>query len=169
MKHPLHTHRDAEFSLSGLVETAAGLLSTAPPPTDGRVQPLPDARTVRYYQSSGLVDRPARYAGRQARYAYRHLVQVLAVKLLQRHGQRLATIQRGLVGRTTAQLEAAVIDGLGAPDTAPAPPVPSSPTPRHLLSVALAPGVIVLVDPEVVDEPEALIAHLVRHFPGVSS
>ncbi len=49
-------------------------------PEDQRVRAVPDARTVRYYQSIGLVDRPER-EGREAVYRWRHLLQVVAVKL----------------------------------------------------------------------------------------
>ena len=122
MTHPLTRLRDAELSLEELVQAASDLLAAAPEPADARVQPLPDARTIRYYQTSGLVDRPLRYAGREARYGYRHLLQVLAVKLLQRHGHRLARIQNALAGLTDDRLQSAVIDGLGT-DPSPRPPL----------------------------------------------
>ena len=40
---------------------------------DGRVAPVPDARTVRYYTTLGLVDRP-RIVDREARYGQRHVL-----------------------------------------------------------------------------------------------
>jgi len=170
MSHPLFQHREHELSLDDLVQAASALLQTAPEPTDGRVQPLPDRRTIRYYQSSGLVDRPLRYQGRQARYGYRHLLQVLTVKLLQRQGSRLARIQSALAGLSSARLESAVLDGLqlpGSASSAPAAP-PAADSPRALVSVALAPGVVVTVDPALVADPQGLVARLHHALSGGS-
>lgn len=160
MNDDLTRLKTADLSLQELVEACAALLSRAPIPDDGRVQAVPDARTVRYYQSSGLVDRPLRYDGRQARYGWRHVLQVLAVKLLQLQGQRLGTIQRALAGQSDARLEAAVRDGLSL-TPCPPEPAPSSPVPpRQLVSVALAPGVVLTLDPDVVSDPDAVVGLL---------
>jgi len=72
---------------------------------DGRVAPVPDARTVRYYATLGLVDRP-RILDREARYGPRHVLQLAAIKRLQVEGARLADIQRRLYGRSDAELRA---------------------------------------------------------------
>src|SRR5256714_14029154 len=79
-----------------------GLLGAA---ADGRVSAAPDARTVRYYTTLGLLDRP-RIEGRQARYAERHLLQLLAIKALQALDLPLAEIQQRLYGRSDAELKA---------------------------------------------------------------
>lgn len=76
-------------------------------PGDGRVSAVPDPRTIRYYTTLGLLDRPG-IAGRQARYGARHALQLLAVKALQRASLPLAEIQARLYGRTDAELEAIV-------------------------------------------------------------
>src|ERR1700693_4794234 len=81
-----------------------GLLGAAP---DARVSPAPDARTVRYYTTLGLIDRP-RIEGRQAQYAERHLLQLLAIKALQALELPLAQIQQRLYGRSDAELKALV-------------------------------------------------------------
>src|SRR2546423_9398499 len=78
-----------------------GLLGAA---ADGRVSAAPDARTVRYYTTLGLLDRPA-IIGRQARYSARHLHQLLAIKALQAAGLPLAQIQERLFGRSDAELQ----------------------------------------------------------------
>ena len=111
-----HADADAdELSLDGLLAAArdrlekAGLASANG--DDGRVSPLPDARTVRYYATLGLVDRPA-IQGKAARYARRHLLQVLAIKALQAAGLRLADVQQRLYGRSNRELEAIVEAGL---------------------------------------------------------
>ena len=72
---------------------------------DGRVSPVPDARTVRYYTTLGLVDRP-RIVDREARYRQRHILQLAAIKRMQADGARLADVQRRLYGRSDAELEA---------------------------------------------------------------
>jgi len=87
---------------------------------DGRVAAEVDVRTVRYYASLGLVDRPIRYAERRAFYGRRHLLQIVAVKRLQAAGSGLADIQRRLVGATDEEL--ATVAGGGAPPTLPAAP-----------------------------------------------
>jgi DNA-binding transcriptional MerR regulator len=48
-----------------------------------KVTDVPDARTVRYYISLGLVDQPCGRRGTFALYGYRHLLQILCVKKLQ--------------------------------------------------------------------------------------
>src|SRR5437867_10515760 len=79
-----------------------GLLGAAPDP---RVSAAPDARTVRYYTTLGLIDRPT-IVGRQARYGRRHLRQLVAIKALQAGALPLAEIQQRLYGRTEAELAA---------------------------------------------------------------
>lgn len=72
--------------------------------SDSRVSPVPDARTIRYYTTLGLLDRP-RVEGRQARYGKRQLLQLLAIKALQGNGLPLADIQSRIYGRTESELE----------------------------------------------------------------
>ena len=72
---------------------------------DHRVSPVPDARTIRYYTTLGLLDRP-RMDGRQARYGKRHVLQLLAVKALQGICLPLSEIQARLYGRSDSELEA---------------------------------------------------------------
>lgn len=75
---------------------------------DTRVSPIPDARTIRYYSTLGLLDRP-RMEGRQARYGKRHLLQLLAIKALQGRGYPLAEIQTQLYGRADSELESLLV------------------------------------------------------------
>ena len=155
------------WSLPGLIAVVAARLDGAPGAADGRVREVPDERTIRWYQSAGMIDRPLGYDGRSARYGRRHLLQVLAIKLLQAQGLSLAQVQRALSGASDEQLEAAVADGLGADSPAPpptAPPPPVHPSPR--LVAEIAPGVTVLVDPALVADPVALLTLLTRALPG---
>jgi len=79
---------------------------------NGQVRDRPDVRTIRYYGTLGLVDRPTEMTGRTALYGDRHLLQVLAVKALQARGATLADVQRTLVGASEPELRAAVGPGL---------------------------------------------------------
>ncbi len=112
---------------------------TARGPTDGRVTPLPDTRTVRYYIGLGLVDRPY-LQGRQARYGRRHVLQLVAIKLLQNAGLRLEEIQKRLYGRSDSELEALVHAARAAQPTS-CPPVV-----MIWKEITLLPGVKLLVD-----------------------
>src|SRR5947209_1505508 len=101
---------DTSLSLDELSDEVAGqleqrgLLGAAP---DARVSAAPDARTVRYYTTLGLIDRPA-IVGREARYGRRHVRQLLAIKGLQAASLPLAEIQQRLYGRSDAELDALV-------------------------------------------------------------
>ena len=74
---------------------------------DGRISPAPDPRTVRYYTTLGLLDRPEIMA-REARYGRRHVLQLCAIKSLQAAGLPLAEIQARLYGRSDSELEALI-------------------------------------------------------------
>jgi DNA-binding transcriptional MerR regulator len=110
----MRTAAEISLSLTELSDEVAaalsrlGLLGAAP---DARVSPAPDARTVRYYTTLGLLDRPD-IVGRQARYGQRHVLQLLAIKGLQVRSLPLAEIQERLYGRSDAELEA-LIEALG--------------------------------------------------------
>jgi DNA-binding transcriptional MerR regulator len=71
---------------------------------NGRVREVPDQRTIRYYTTLGLIDRPTEMRGRTALYGTRHLLQLVAIKRLQTHGLSLAVIQARLAGQTNAAL-----------------------------------------------------------------
>jgi DNA-binding transcriptional MerR regulator len=70
----------------------------------GRVREVPNGRTIRWYTTIGLVDRPAAMRGRTALYGRRHLLQLVAVKRLQAAGRPLAEVQEELLGRTDTEL-----------------------------------------------------------------
>jgi DNA-binding transcriptional MerR regulator len=64
---------------------------------DNRVSAAPDMRTIRYYTTLGLLDRPV-MQGRIAKYSRRHVLQMLAIKTLQLVSLPLAEIQQQLYG-----------------------------------------------------------------------
>ena len=72
---------------------------------DGRVLSVPDVRTVRYYGTLGLVDRPA-IVDREARYGRRHSLQLAAIKALQARGLPLTEVQKHLYRKTNDELNA---------------------------------------------------------------
>ena len=84
---------DETWTLSELVAEAASRLEQLPPPKNGQVRAVPDERTIRYYATIGLLDRPAAMRGRTAQYGPRHLAQVVAIKRMQTAGHSLAEIQ----------------------------------------------------------------------------
>src|SRR6516225_7695147 len=92
----------------------------------GRVRDIPDPRTIRYYTTLGLLDRPAEMRGRTALYGPRHLRQLVAIKRLQARGFTLVQVQERLLGITDsalAKLAKLPADmNLGA--QAPPPPTP---------------------------------------------
>lgn len=98
---------DPAMSLEELTRTAGlqledmGLLQAQ---ADGRVTAAPDARTVRYYGTLGLVDRPE-IVEREARYGRRHLLQLVAVKALQSRGLPLSDVQARLYACSNSELE----------------------------------------------------------------
>ena len=94
-----------ELTLPELVEALPGLLAGGyAGAASGRVRDLPDARTVRWYQTLGMIDRPVAFRGRTALYGRRHLLQLAAIKKLQSSGFSLSDVQRGLAGRNDAEL-----------------------------------------------------------------
>lgn len=95
----------ALWTLDELVGRVAAALATPayPGAPNGRVRDLPDRRAVRWYATTGLVDRPV-MQGRSAAYGARQLLQIVAVKRLQAQGLSLAAIQTELAGATDGTL-----------------------------------------------------------------
>lgn len=148
---------ERRYTIAELADaSAAALDALGIAARNGQVRDRPDVRTIRYYGTLGLVDRPAEMTGRTALYGDRHLLQVLAVKALQARGATLADVQRILVGASEPELRAAVGPGLpgalaavaGPPPARPGrafwrtPPSPAAPAPAASLTAGLstAPG-----------------------------
>jgi DNA-binding transcriptional MerR regulator len=83
---------------------AAALASDYVGQASGRIREVPDRRTIRYYTTLGLIDRPA-LRGRTALYGRRHLLQLVAIKRLQAEGSSLAEVQGALQGVPLSTLE----------------------------------------------------------------
>jgi len=95
-----------QWTLDQLGSLVAQALSQGYEPAEsGRVRAVPDRRTIRYYTTLGLVDRPSEMRGRTAYYGRRHLLQLVAIKRLQGEGHSLAEAQVRLAGLDDASLE----------------------------------------------------------------
>jgi DNA-binding transcriptional MerR regulator len=84
---------DTLWTLPELVAEVAARIAALPAPKNGQVRAVPDERTVRYYVTLGLLDRPSAMRGRTALYGPRHVAQVVAIKRLQAMGRSLQEIQ----------------------------------------------------------------------------
>jgi len=146
------------FSLEQLSSEVAeqlarrGLLGASP---DARVSAAPDARTVRYYSTLGLLDRPL-IENRQARYGQRHVWQLLAIKALQSLDLPLAQIQQTLYARSDAELEQ-LIDTLPRPEKT-APPLPA----LMLREIVLEPGLRLVAEEGFQPRDEAALEERIR-------
>jgi DNA-binding transcriptional MerR regulator len=127
------TEQDA-WTLDELIaQVAQALADGYPGAPSGRVRELPDARTVRWYVTRGLVDPPLGMRGRQALYGRRHLLQLVALKRRQSDGAPLAVIQAELAGLPDAALARVAALPTPAPEPMPRPqasPAPPAPTRR---------------------------------------
>src|SRR5215471_8902235 len=85
---------DALWTLPELVAEVATRIAALPAPKNGQVRAVPDERTVRYYVTLGLLDRPSAMRGRTALYGKKHVAQVVAIKRLQTMGRSLSEIQQ---------------------------------------------------------------------------
>lgn len=102
-----------EWDLEALVETANGLLPQFLPDfadPQGRSPETVNPRLVRYYTTQGVIDRPLRQ-GREARYTYRHLLQLLVVRRLLPEGYSTAAIQP-ITAKANGDLEALLQGGV---------------------------------------------------------
>jgi DNA-binding transcriptional MerR regulator len=128
---PLYTLRKyrhlAPWNLRDMVAVASAILDSANvTPISAAATALPNERTIRFYVTRGLVT-PPEGRGTAATYGYRHLLQVLGIKLRQMEGATLAQIETEL-GQTTGDvLERRVAAALG----------PGLPAPRALAMARL--------------------------------
>lgn len=152
------------WTIDELVAECGRVLADEPQPS-GRVTDAPDLRTIRYYAALGLLDPPRAFLKKKALYDERHLLQLVAIKRLQRSGLALTEVQQQLSGASEAKLRSlarasARASAQAAPAPAPAPAdaarfwarKPRVPPPVQALRVA--PGITLLID----DAPRELTA-----------
>ena len=104
--------RHAPWNARGLAAHVTALVDAAGlRPTNASARSAPSARSVRFYVAHGLLDRPEG-TGTSATYNYRHLLQLLAIKIRQREGQTLESIKREMQDVTGDSLERRVAQWL---------------------------------------------------------
>src|SRR5207237_10865058 len=97
--------RHAPWNARGLAAHATALVDAAGVrPTNASARAAPSARAVRFYVATGLLDRPEG-TGTGATYGYRHLLQLLSIKIRQPEGQSLETIRNEMRDVTGDALE----------------------------------------------------------------
>lgn len=112
----LYMDAGRRYTIAELADaSAAALDALAIAAPNGKVRDRPDVRTIRYYNTLGLIDPPLEMTGRTARYGRRHLLQVVAVKAAQARGASLADVQRTLAGASEEELRQAIGPGLPSP------------------------------------------------------
>jgi len=84
---------DETWTINELVEEVEQRIAALPKPQNGQVRAVPDDRTIRYYGTIGLLDRPSAMRGRTALYGKKHVAQIVTIKRLQTMGRSLAEIQ----------------------------------------------------------------------------
>ncbi len=94
---------DGSWIISDLCERVADALAASPEVPGGKARSIPDERSIRYYTTLGLIDRPT-LRGRTAYYGARHLAQLIAIKRMQVDGASLAEIQELLPALSDAAL-----------------------------------------------------------------
>jgi hypothetical protein len=114
---PLATLREyralAPWGLRDLSALAAGLLdASGVVPINAAARARPSERTIRFYVTRGLVS-PPDGRGTAAVYSYRHLLQVLAIKLRQMEGATLEAMSREFADLTGDVIERRVATALG--------------------------------------------------------
>jgi len=114
---PLATLREyrtlAPWGLRDLAALAGGILdASGVVPVNAAARARPSERTIRFYVARGLVS-PPEGRGTAATYGYRHLLQVLAIKLRQMEGATLDAIVQEAAGVTGDAIERRVAAALG--------------------------------------------------------
>lgn len=103
----------APWNLRELASLASALLSASHvKPVNAAAAAHPTERTIRYYVTRQLVTAPEG-RGTAATYGYRHLLQVLAIKLHQMKGDTLESIAREMAAVQGDQLERRTAMALG--------------------------------------------------------
>lgn len=103
---------DSQWSLEEFVQVVNDLLPQFLPQVDSsRVQEDVNPRLVRHYTTQGLLDKPLKQ-GREARYIYRHVLQLLVVRRLLTEGYGSSTIANLIALKSNLDLEALLHGGV---------------------------------------------------------
>ncbi len=117
MSDPLLTLREyaklAPWNIRDLAALSGGILdASGVTPINAAAQSRPSDRTIRFYVTRHLMS-PPEGRGTAATYGYRHLLQLLSIKLRQMEGATLATITRDITDSPGDVLEKRVAASLG--------------------------------------------------------
>lgn len=103
---------DPRWSLEEFVHVTNDLLPQfLPQEANARVQDEVNPRLVRYYTTQGLLDKPLKQ-GREARYTYRHLLQLLVIRRLLAEGYSGGAIDRLVSVKSDSELAALLQGGV---------------------------------------------------------
>jgi DNA-binding transcriptional MerR regulator len=146
------------WTMEQLVErVSAALAAEYPGAPNGRVREVPDRRSIRWYTTIGLVDRPLGTRGRTVLYGPRHLLQLVAIKRRQAAGRTLAEIQEELAGASEETLAAVARVPGPVLDTGEPSPAPQRPRPPFWKATPAAPDALSF-DIDAFDSPTADLA-----------
>lgn len=117
MSDPLLTLREyaklAPWNIRDLAALSGGILdASGVTPINAAAQSRPSDRTIRFYVTRHLMS-PPEGRGTAATYGYRHLLQLLSIKLRQMEGATLATITKDITDSPGDVLEKRVASSLG--------------------------------------------------------
>ncbi len=117
MSDPLLTLREyaklAPWNIRDLAALSGGILdASGVTPINAAAQSRPSDRTIRFYVTRHLMS-PPEGRGTAATYNYRHLLQLLSIKLRQMEGATLETITRDITDSPGDVLEKRVAAALG--------------------------------------------------------
>ena len=98
--------QDTQWALDDFVEVANQLLPQFLPDggAESRIQETVNVRLVRHYTTSGLLDKPLKQ-GREARYTYRHLLQLLLLRRLLAEGYSSGAVGQLVANKTNQDME----------------------------------------------------------------
>ncbi len=118
MGDPLLTLREyaklAPWNIRDLAALSGGILdASGVTPINAAAQSRPSDRTIRFYVTRHLMS-PPEGRGTAATYSYRHLLQILSIKLRQMEGATLATITKDITEAPGDVLEKRVAASLGS-------------------------------------------------------
>ncbi len=144
-----HKYRGlSDFTLRSLLAAAGEILpDLVGRQTRYKVTEMPTERTIRYYLSHRLLDRPLGKKGTSSIFGYRHLLQVLAIKYLQSQYLPLKKIGSVMGGLSNRELEQLLPEGQAGrlpripPDGTPPPAARTLPGEQRWRHFTVAPGV----------------------------
>lgn len=121
MRVRLTQFRDKTFAnVADLAEAAKDVLeSLGAEQRRQTVTETPNERTVRYYIAEGLIPRKETYPDQKDGYTYKHLVILVAIKILQSEGLTIAVIKDVIRDRDIYELESLVNDAASRKELAP--------------------------------------------------